>query len=154
MLYDFDICRKNRQLLKGFIEKLTPEQLNHIPEGFNNNIIWNIGHSIATQQLLVYGLSDNAIQVPPYIIDNYRKGTKPEVQTTIQEITEIKSLLFTTIDTLEKDYTKQIFSNFKTYKLSTTGAILYTIEEAIAFNNFHEGLHLGYCIALARLITN
>jgi hypothetical protein len=28
-----------------------------IPEGFNNNLIWNIGHIIVSQQLLVYKLS-------------------------------------------------------------------------------------------------
>jgi len=39
------------------IEDFSLEELNKIPEGFNNNIIWNIAHVIATQQALVYGLS-------------------------------------------------------------------------------------------------
>jgi len=30
------------------------EQLNKIPEGFNNNLIWNIAHCVVTQQLLCY----------------------------------------------------------------------------------------------------
>ncbi|WP_299675147.1 DinB family protein [uncultured Dokdonia sp.] len=152
MLYDFDICQKNRQLLHNLIEKLTPEQLNKIPEGYNNNILWNIGHSIATQQLLVYGLSGEEIQVPKYIIDLYKKGTKPEKVATLEEIDEIKSLLFSTIAQLEKDYKDGLFKSFKTYTLSTSGGTLHKVEDAIAFNNFHEGLHLGYALALIKAI--
>lgn len=152
MLYDFDICLKNRQLLHNLMERLTPEQLNKIPEGYNNNIIWNIGHTIATQQLLVYGLSGEDIQVPKHLIDLYKKGTKPEKFITIEEIEEIQSLLFSTIKQLEKDYNNGTFTSFKTYTLSTSGGTLHKVEDAIAFNNFHEGLHLGYAMALKRAV--
>ncbi len=152
MLYDFDICQKNRQLLYNLMEKLSLEQLNKIPEGYNNNIIWNIGHTIATQQLLVYGLSGEDIQIPKHIVDLYKKGTKPEKSATTEEVEEIKSLLFSTIKQLEEDYSNGIFTSFKTYTLSTSGGILEKVEDAIAFNNFHEGLHLGYAMALIRAI--
>lgn len=152
MLYDFDICQKNRKLLLNLMERLSLEHLNKIPNGYNNNIIWNIGHSIATQQLLVYGLSGNDFHVPQHIIDRYKKGTKPENPVTIEEVEEIKSLLFSTITQLEKDYNDGIFSSFKTYTLSTSGGTLHKVEDAIAFNNFHEGLHLGYAMALVKAI--
>ena len=152
MIYDFDICQRNRQLLYNLMEKSTPEQLNKIPDGYNNNILWNIGHTIATQQLLVYGLSNNDFCVPTHIIDQYRKGTKPEKPATTAEIEEIKSLLFSTITQLEKDYKDGLFTSFKTYTLSTSGGTLNKVEDAIAFNNFHEGLHLGYAIALTRAV--
>ena len=152
MLYDFDICQKNRKLLYNLMERLTPEQLTTIPKGYNNNVLWNVGHTIATQQLLVYGLSGEDIQVPKHIIDHYKKGTKPEKAATVEEINEIKSLLFSTITRLEQDYEKGIFTKFKTYTLSTSGGTLHKVEDAIAFNNFHEGLHLGYAMALIRAI--
>lgn len=152
MLYDFDICQKNRKLLLNLMERLSLEHLNKIPNGYNNNIIWNIGHSIATQQLLVYGLSGNDFHVPQHIIDKYKKGTKPEKPATKEEVEEIKSLLFSTITQLEKDYNDGIFTSFKTYTLSTSGGTLHKVEDAIAFNNFHEGLHLGYAMALVRAI--
>jgi hypothetical protein len=34
------------------------EQLNTIPEGYNNNLIWNIAHIIVVQQMLVYKYLD------------------------------------------------------------------------------------------------
>ena len=57
MDWAFDIAIKNRVLLQGFIENHTLEELNKVPTGFSNNIIWNIAHTIVTQQLLIYQLS-------------------------------------------------------------------------------------------------
>lgn len=46
-----------KQARTAFIELLdglTLEQLNTVPEGFNNNIIWNFGHIVVSTQTLVY----------------------------------------------------------------------------------------------------
>lgn len=152
MDYSFNICLKNRQLLDGIMDALTLEQLNAIPEGFNNNVLWNIGHSIVTQQLLVYGLSGNALQVSQEMKDAYCKGSKPSGVASKEEVAQIKKLLFSTLTQLEADYASGLFTEFKTYTLSTTGGVLSNVEEAIEFNNYHEGLHIGYTVALMRLV--
>ena len=38
----------------GSISSLSPRQLNEIPPGFNNNIIWNLAYLIACQQGVCY----------------------------------------------------------------------------------------------------
>ena len=53
----FEVQKTSRNILLKFLESYSLEQLNKIPEGYNNNIIWNIGHIIASQQGLVYKLS-------------------------------------------------------------------------------------------------
>lgn len=50
----FKIWKTSRNLYLDFFEKYTLDQLNKIPEGFNNNLIWNIGHEIVAQQALIY----------------------------------------------------------------------------------------------------
>jgi hypothetical protein len=40
----FDIMQKGRMQFVHLLNGLTIEQLNKIPEGFNNNLIWNFGH--------------------------------------------------------------------------------------------------------------
>ncbi len=152
MDYSFEICLKNRQILGRFIKGHTLEQLNKIPHGFNNNIIWNIGHSIATQQLLTYGLSGITPQIPMDFINSYKKGTRPERDVTQEEVNAIKDMLYSTLSSLEKEYNNDVFSSFKEYTLSTTGGVLSKVEHAIEFNNFHEGLHLGCCIQLSKLV--
>ena len=54
----FKIWRTNRNLYLEFFDKYTLEQLNKIPAGFSNNLIWNIGHIIVAQQGLIYKSSD------------------------------------------------------------------------------------------------
>ncbi|MFI8377643.1 DinB family protein [Leeuwenhoekiella sp. NPDC079379] len=149
--YTLDISRKNRQIFKGFLETISLENLNKIPAGFNNNIIWNIAHVIATQQVLVYLLSGIKPRVSSDFIDMYRKGTKPERDVSQEELVEICELLSTTIDHTATDYAAGIFKEFNVYTVST-GSTLNNVDDALAFNNFHEGIHLGSVLALRHAI--
>jgi hypothetical protein len=49
-----DKIKKIRGFLLEQIADLTNEQLNTIPNGFHNNIIWNLIHSICAQQGICY----------------------------------------------------------------------------------------------------
>jgi hypothetical protein len=44
----FETTRTSRKVLLQFLENYTLVQLNKIPEGFNNNLIWNIAHIVVT----------------------------------------------------------------------------------------------------------
>lgn len=146
-----DITLKNRQRLVKYIEELSVEQLNHIPSKFNNNIIWNIIHVIAVQQALVYGLSGLPFKVEKEMVKNFGKGTKPERDITAEEISEIKTLLISTIENTMEDLDNKIFQNYKNYTVSL-GKTLVSAEDAISFNNYHEGLHLGSIMALRKFV--
>lgn len=152
MDYSFEICYKSRLLFEGILKSHSLEELNKIPEGFNNNIIWNIAHTIATQQLLTYGLSGETIPVNMDFINAYKKGTKPEGPVTKGEVDVIHKMLFSTVETLKEDYNKGLFTSFKEYTLSTTGGVLSNVEHGIEFSNFHEALHLGCCVQLSKLV--
>lgn len=149
MDWAFDIAIKNRKLLKSFIENHSLEELNKVPIGFNNNIIWNIAHTIVTQQLLVYKLSGLPMVVSDEMVAAFRKGTKTERDLSQAEIDIIKGLLFSTIEKTKEDYTNKIFQTYNQYTV-TTKSTLSNVEEAIDFNNFHEGIHLGYILALRK----
>ena len=151
MDWAFDIAIKNRKLLEIFIEKQTLEELNKVPEGFNNNIIWNIAHTIVTQQLLVYKLSGTPMMVSEDMVDAYKKGTKVERDLSQAEVDTVKGLLFSPIEKTKEDYDNQIFQSYNEYTVSTKST-LSNVEEAIDFNNFHEGIHFGYILALRKSI--
>lgn len=152
MKFSFDTLRATRNNILKDIEGLSLEQLNAIPTGFNNNIIWNIAHLVATQQLLVYRLSDTPFVVAQDLIDAYRIGTKPEQATTQDQVAEYKKLLLTTIDQMEQDYENRVFgTEFKNYTTSYN-ITLTTVENAIEFNNVHEGVHYGAIRALRRAV--
>ncbi|GAB3343441.1 DinB family protein [Marivirga atlantica] len=144
----------NRTIRNNFfkvISALSNEQLVKIPEGFNNNILWNFGHIIATQNILCYKLSGLPFSIDEDIIERYRKGTKPG---SIDNVTTEKELLIdlaqASSDQLEKDLGMGIFKTFTPYETSF-GRKLNSIEDAVVFNNVHEGMHLGVIMSLRKL---
>ena len=149
--YTLKITYKTRVILKNYLETISLEDLNKIPEGYNNNVFWNIAHLVATQQILVYKFSEVPALVSDELINKYRKGTKPEAEVTQVEVDEVKALLFSTLDQTEEDYKA---GKFKTYNSITTSmdSTLTNVDEAIAYNNFHEGIHLGSVLALRHAI--
>ncbi len=149
MKNNFEFLRISRQNTLDLVSTLTDDQVNQIPDGFNNNMVWNLGHLVVTQQLLNYGLASVPFIIDQSLIDKYRKGTKPEGLIDSDEINRLKELMLTCVDQLELDYQKGIFKSFKTYPTSFK-ATLTSIEDAISFNNIHEGLHLGYMMAMKR----
>ena len=147
----FEVLKKSRELVLKLIDGLTIEQLHTIPQGFNNHIAWNVAHLVVTQQLLHYKLSGLQCLVPDDLIDGYRKGTKPSEKFTEEDFEEIKELLLGLPDTLKEDYEAGIFKEYTEYETST-GFIISSFENALTFNNLHEGMHLGIIMAMRKLV--
>jgi hypothetical protein len=154
MDFTFQVLRNTREIFKKIIEQNALEDLNKIPNGFNNNIIWNIGHVVVSEQLLAYKLSGLESMLSDDMINKFRKDTKPEGNVTQEAVNEIKELLFSTLKKTELDYTNGAFKNYNTYTVSTTGNTLNNIDEALQFVAIHEGLHYGYVLALLKAIKN
>ena len=153
MNYTFDINLKTRAIYLQFLDSLTLDQLNTKPEGFNNTIFWNIKHVVITQQLLTYRLSGLTALVSETEIEAFRKGTKSEGNATVEDVELLKSQLFSTLEKTIEDYEKGLFKSYTEYTVSTKST-LTTIDEALEFNNFHEGIHFGYVLAMKKVIKN
>jgi hypothetical protein len=147
----FELTATSRKMVAPFLEKYTLEQLNTIPEGFSNNMFWNIAHIVVTQQLLVYKLSGLPMHVSDDLVEKYKKGTKPEHTATQEEEDVIKSLLFSTVEQMKSDYETNLFQNYTEYPTST-GFTLQSVEEAMQFNAFHEGLHIGILMSIRKFV--
>lgn len=147
----FKTWKTNRTHYADALNDHSVEQLNKTPDGFTNNLIWNIGHAIVIQQVLVYKLSGLEMSISEDLFATYKSGTKPERLITAAEITELKSLLDATIIKTEKDFTDGKFQTYKPITTSTRFEI-NNIESGIQFNNYHEGLHLGYIFSLRKFV--
>ncbi|MDE1205331.1 DinB family protein [Tenacibaculum larymnensis] len=147
----FEVLKRSRDLVLKRIEGLSLEQLHITPEGFNNNIAWNVAHLVVTQQLLHYKLSGLNCLAPDELIEGYRKGTFPTKDFTEEEFEEVKELLIGLPETLEEDFEAGIFKEYQEYETST-GFVIDSFESAVAFNNLHEGMHLGIIMNLSKLV--
>lgn len=154
MDFTFQILNNTRAMFNRIIDTNSLDELNKIPKGFSNNIIWNIGHIVVTEQLLAYKLSGLQPMVPDDIINKYKKDSKPEGPATQEEVSQIQGLLFSTIEKTQDDYNQGVFKDYSAYTVSTTGNTLTNIEEALQFISIHEGIHYGYVLALLKAIKN
>lgn len=149
----FTITQQNRKVLYQHLKHTPSEELFKIPKGFNNNIWWNIAHVVITEQKLVYGLSGLPLHVDRTLVEKYQKGTFPEQKPSHEEQEQISKLLFSLPQKTREDYENGTFTSFKSY-MTTPKVPLNSVEDAIAFNVFHEGIHLGSILALAKAIKN
>jgi hypothetical protein len=146
-----DTIRHTRQFALQLLNDLTLEQLNEVPTGFNNNIIWNVAHLVAAQQGVCYLRAGRQTRIDEAFYLRFKPGTKPEAIISAAEVEQIKGLLFSTLDTFEADYQNGLFANYNTWT-TRYGTTLSNIDEAVQFLQFHEGLHTGYIMAQRRLV--
>ncbi|GIQ60415.1 hypothetical protein Flavo103_35510 [Flavobacterium collinsii] len=147
----FEVQKTIREILLKVLDNHSLEQLNKIPPGFKNNIIWNIAHCVASQQALVYKLSGLPVTISEEFIAKYRKDTKPEGDVSQVEVDEIRTLLSTTLEQVENDFAAGIFVDYNEYTTSL-GYTLKNINGALDFNNYHEGVHTGIVMSLRKFV--
>ncbi|GAA0878388.1 DinB family protein [Algoriphagus jejuensis] len=143
--------KTGRRIYLDYFEKYNLEQLNKVPDGFNNNLIWNIGHIIVAQQSLIYRLSNLPMHVSNELYDTYKPGSKPTAITSQAEAEELKKFLISLVDQTQADLSNGVFQTF-TERETATGFLLSTLEDSLHFNNYHEGLHLGYMMSIGKFL--
>ncbi|RZA00307.1 MAG: DinB family protein [Sphingobacteriaceae bacterium] len=152
MLKSIEIIQKPRLFLLNLLDTLTIEQLNKIPAGFNNNIIWNFAHMIAAQQGVCYLRAGLKTVIDAELYHAYKPETKPGKFVDADELEHFKKLSLSTLNQLEADYNDNLFANYVPWT-TRYGVELANIDDAIKFLPFHDGLHTGYIMAQRRAVT-
>lgn len=149
-----DIIRKTRTAILDLISDMNIEELNKVPSGFNNNIIWNVAHLIAAQENICYVKAGLPLKnISQEYFDSYKPGSKPERSLSLEEFEKIKQLLFSSVDKLEEDIKSEIFGNY-TQWATRYGFDMESINDALNLLPFHDGLHFGYMMALKRKVRS
>ncbi|AIM38782.1 hypothetical protein KO02_20325 [Sphingobacterium sp. ML3W] len=151
----FEFIINSRKGFLRLIDDLSLEELNQIPDGFNNNIFWNFSHIVVSTQTLSYvrtGIRADTSGVK--YNEDYKKDTKPTRTVTQEEVYEFKTLALSTIEQIQSDYDKGIFNTITPYSTATYGSEMNTIEEVLIATLSHDNLHWGYAQAQRRVIKN
>lgn len=148
----FDSLRQTRQNFLNLMEGHSLATLNLVPGGYNNNLIWNFGHVMVSQQLLVYRTTGLPMHLDDATIEKYRRGSKPDGKSTSTDFAHLRDLAMPTIDLLEADYNGGKFVKFEPY-MTGFGIQLNSVEDAIKFVPLHEAMHLGYAMAIKRMLS-
>jgi hypothetical protein len=148
---ELEITLQNRKNLLEILKNTSKADLLRIPKEFRNNIWWNIAHVVVTQQILVYKFSGIPMLVSEELVTKFMKGTVPDGTASDAEMEEITKVLVSTIERTQEDYEAGLFKDFKPYTTSAK-VTLNNVQDAISFNNFHEGIHLGSIFALRKML--
>ena len=85
------------------------------------------------------------------MVQKYKRDTKPEALVTEEEVMQIKNLLYATLEQTQKDFSEGLFKNFNAFT-TMTGFHIRNVQEAMEFNNYHEGVHTGIMMRIAKFL--
>jgi hypothetical protein len=151
MTQAFDITQTGRNGILQLIQNYSLEQLNKVPPGFNNNLIWNAGHIVVVQQMLVYKLSGLPMVISDEMVEKYKRGTKPDHFVEEAEVLKIKSLLAETVIQTKADFDAGIFKSYTEFT-TMVGYTIKSAEDAMAFNYYHEAVHTGMMMSIRKFL--
>lgn len=140
---------QNRKNIIGLLQNHGLGQVNSIPSGCHNNLIWNAGHLLVSQQFLLYHFS--SLPMPEFVqqlAPKYGSGSTPDGNASQSELDMIISQLNLTAKQVIKDFNDGLFSTYKSYTSEYFGITMNNIEQAIYFNTYHEAFHFGFMSAI------
>lgn len=143
----FNNTLKTREQFIALIRSLSIDELNKVPEGYRNNIIWNFGHIVVTTLALCYqrtGLNPD-LTIP--FQEDFAKGTAPQRTYTSSEVERLVEVSISSINELITDYKTGNLNKIQSFSTQTYGLELKSIEDVILTCLMHDNLHYGYALA-------
>lgn len=148
------MIRETRQLVQTTVDRIRPEQAEAFPDGFRNNLVWQVGHLLTTQELLILGLTGNKTFIPDEWKSWFAKGTSPA------DFTEATPDWPMLVDQLgpncervlgrlaDMDLSLHLAQPYQT----STGPVLARVGDVAVFSALHEAIHLGIIKAYVQLL--
>jgi len=152
MEYTFQYIEATRKAFTNVLDQVTLEQLNKVPQGFLNNIIWNYGHIVVSGLRLAYHTPEVKPDLDIPFFSSYCKGTKPGSPVSVEEINQLKDLAFTSIGQIRKDIENKVFASVTPFTTATYGVPVRNIEEIMTTIAMHDNYHYGYALAIRKAV--
>lgn len=143
--YQLYLFKQNRSNIIKILKSFSLEQLNIVPAGLNNNLIWHAGHLLLTHQFLLYHFTDNPMMVDAEkYMGLYGSGTKPNEKIDQNQIDDlVEALESTTAQTIQDWKDGKLVKFNGPFTSDYYQITINTPEEALAFNVMHEAFHFG-----------
>ena len=149
LIKQFDLTLDIRNNVLKSLEQ--EDILFRIPESFNNHILWNAGHLMATHQMLLYSFSGSKERLDADFIKKYAKGTIPEEGVNQNDLVYVKENLIASVNQAKQDYESGYFGEYKSLTTSF-GTTLASVEDAVQYIVLHEAMHYGQIKMLEKLL--
>ena len=147
----YDSGNQLRAYLLKTVGGLSNEQLLAVPPGLKNNILWNLGHIAWAQGVFAWELCGKAPPVPKSYHDLFKNDTSPADWKETPGAEEVKSVLAELNQRQLEAETSGQLANRKPFSLGSL--LIETNDDAMLFNLWHEGIHLGMIMSIKRLVA-
>ena len=130
----YDSGNQLRAYLLKTVGGLSNEQLLAVPPGLKNNILWG-----------------KTPPVPKVYHDLFKNDTSPADWKETPDAEEVKSVLAELNQRQLEAETSGQLANRKPFSLGSL--LIETNDDAMIFNLWHEGIHLGLSMSIKRLVA-
>ena len=136
-----ELLENKRTVLLKKTEHLTTAQYNLVPPGFNNNIIWNMGHALIVSESLLYSNTAFEFPIHEFNIEGFKRGTKPELAINDYGIKLIRQSMSDTVPL----FRKLLNDTASAGSHMSQSDPLHTLisEKSLRFMLFHEDMHFA-----------
>lgn len=142
----FEQLKTYRGELLNLAHGVTHRDAEIIPEGFNNNIRWNLGHVLVDQYLWIRALTKEEIPIPIIFNEWFGYGSDPSRFTNeTPSFSELIPMLQQQPQIIQERYQDRMEEEFPPTEMG-----MCTVEQVLVRTIFHEGLHIGAIQALKR----
>ncbi len=143
MQYIAELFSMTRSSLHATLSEVDQADFFVIPDGFFNNLAWNVGHIILATNGLVYRRSGLDTPYPMTMGEMYGNGTSPADWQAQPEVSALLAMLIEQPQIVARDAANGVFAvdDFPTWELN--GEPITSVEKAATYNMHHEGLHRG-----------
>jgi DinB superfamily len=132
----------------ALVEKITEEEAERIPTGFNNNIRWNLGHIYLDQYLWIEAVTKEKSDQTRMLNQWFGFGTSPtNFNESTPSFTVLKELLCS-----QPMQIKEKYGDHLEKELQPTEMGMHSIEQVLIRTIYHEGLHAAAIQYLKRFM--
>lgn len=131
----------------GLLETLTNEEWFPQPDGFANNIAWNVGHVLLVRQNLIF--RNSGMETGLEGLENmYKPGSSPADWENQPDPGHLLELYKTQSERLISAVSANAFADLSYPSFEIGGKPIKSLNDAATFNLWHEGLHGGVIMSL------
>ncbi len=126
------------------IEDVSDEMADVIPEGFRNNIRWQLGHIYFVNEAFAFYYNDLPMHGVKGFKEWFSNGTTPlDWVTEPPSMKELRDLLEGQQERIQSALTNRLEEETKQKFTTGSGFALETTGEFLNFNLYHEGMHVS-----------
>lgn len=125
------------------VKEVSESQADSVPEGFNNNIRWNLGHVYLSQERFAFAFAQEPMVVPDEFTELFGRDSKPsEWKVQPPTLPVLVQLLEDQTSRIEERLSNRLDEVVANPLTMPSGLTLKTIGEYLTFSMYHEGLHV------------